>query len=95
MCKQKGAFHEINHKLGSDHQRFFRTPLELLNELVGSVKKVVEYQQFHRTRLYKQRDTHVSLFVRQLLIVHLMHLELSRHEAHQRGAESTREVQGD
>jgi hypothetical protein len=51
---------EVNRTLASEHQLFFRTPKELLSEFSTNLKKVIEFQNYHRTRLSKHRDEQLA-----------------------------------
>ena len=64
LCKKPTKFVEINRNLGREHQLLFRKPADMVNEFVTQIKKVMEFQTYHRQRLQKHREDQVSFLFR-------------------------------
>jgi hypothetical protein len=60
-CKKKATLTEVNRTLPKEQQIFFRDPKDLQTEYAANMKKVVEFQSYHRSRLAKHRETQVTL----------------------------------
>lgn len=62
VCSKKCSYLEINRSLKQEIQMFFRNPRDLLQQYWQNVKSVLEFQNFHRTRLQKHQSEKVIYF---------------------------------
>ncbi|KAI6205700.1 RING-type domain-containing protein [Aphelenchoides besseyi] len=55
-CKRRTTFMEVNRHLNRDYLVYFRNPRDLATEFAATIKKVLDFQNYHRTRLQRYRD---------------------------------------
>ncbi|KAI6243821.1 RING-type domain-containing protein [Aphelenchoides fujianensis] len=59
-CKRRATFTEVNRHLARDQQQYFRHPKDIATEFLNTLKKVIEFQGYHRQRLHRHREDQIA-----------------------------------
>ncbi|CAD5229331.1 unnamed protein product [Bursaphelenchus okinawaensis] len=59
-CKNACTYSEINRSLDGNSKMFFQSPKDLAAQYMVNLKKVLEFQSYHRSRLFKYQTERMS-----------------------------------